>query len=118
MDGAETKVLILPTKGGNLEVFGFCGIFFGKSLELSEFILIFATEWEGPARQKKRYAPNLRNENLGNFQSKADKSRRAKQLPRYVRGAVLQFLLSGFPRTFVSELVRQSRASAVYQNEE
>ena len=43
-------------------------------------------EWEGPARQKKRYAPNLRNENVGNFQSKADNSRRAQQLPRICVG--------------------------------
>jgi hypothetical protein len=57
-----TKVLILPTKDGNLEVFGFCGIFFAEYLELSILFLKFATEWEGPARQKKRYAPNLRME--------------------------------------------------------
>ena len=31
----------------------------------------------------------------------------SKTASRYMRGAVLQFHLSGFPRTFVSELVRQ-----------
>jgi len=31
-------------------------------------------EWEGPARQKKRNAPNLRNENLGNFQARLNKA--------------------------------------------
>ena len=34
-------------------------------------IVTLQPEWKGSTRQKKRYAPNLRNENLGNFQSKA-----------------------------------------------
>jgi hypothetical protein len=42
VDGAETKVLFLLTKGGILEVFGFCGFFFGESLEVSFLFHIFA----------------------------------------------------------------------------
>ena len=33
---------IQPTTGGDLEIFGFCGIFFVESLELSFLFLIFA----------------------------------------------------------------------------
>lgn len=40
------------------------------------------TNREGPVQQKKRHAPNLRDENLRTFHSKADKCRRAEQLPR------------------------------------
>ena len=36
------KNQIQSTNGKNLEVFGFCGIFFGKNLELSFLFLIFA----------------------------------------------------------------------------
>ena len=32
------------------------------------FVYLCCREWEGPAPAEKRYAPNLRSGNLGNFQ--------------------------------------------------
>ena len=54
------------------------------------------TKREGPARQMTRYAPILRDENLGNFQCKADISRRIERLTRLCVGLCSIFLYQVF----------------------
>ena len=56
------------------------------------------------AQAEKRCAPNLRDENLGNFQQARLIIAGEHAASTLLRGAVLHFLLSGFPRTFISEL--------------
>ena len=59
-------------------------------------MLIFAAEWGGPARQKKRYAPNLRDENLRNFNSKADKRQESKTASTHSAWGCAPFSFIGF----------------------
>ena len=80
------------------------------------FCFIFAPmSGKDPLRQKKRYAPNLRDENVGNFQqARAEISRRAERLPRMAWGCVSIFLFQVFLRPSSRNWQRQSRASAVW----
>ena len=63
--------------------------------------LIFAPRVGRTRSAEEALCSKLADGNLGNFQSKAEIGRRAERLPRIRRGAVLQFLISGFPRTSI-----------------
>lgn len=70
------------------------------------FTFAVGTE-RNPLRQKKRYAPNLRDENLRNFQSKSCNKQECTTASAHLCvGLCLHFLITGFLRTFVSELAQ------------
>jgi hypothetical protein len=82
-------------------------------LFVSEIIRTFANGAERIRSAEEALCSKLASENLGNFQSKTKSNLGAERLPRIVRGAVLHFLLLGFPRTFTRNWQKQSRASAM-----
>ena len=84
-----------------------------KPLVVSGIIRIFANGAERIRSAEEALCSKLANGNLGNFQSKTVISRMAERLPRIGRGAVFQFLISGFPTTSVRNWQKQSRASAI-----
>ena len=96
-----------------MNTFSIFQIFFLFSLLFQNYCISLPSEWEGPALAVEALCSILASENLGNFHARAEISRRAERLPRIMRGAVLHFLISGFPRTFTRNWQKQSRASAV-----
>ena len=79
-----------------------------------ELFVSLPTEREGPARQKKRYAPNLRYENLRNFHSKQINAGEQERLPRLAWGCVSNFIYQVFSGPSYRNWQKQSRASAVW----
>ena len=69
-------------------------------------------------RQKKRYALNLRNENLRNFQKQGCNKQGAEWLPRLGVGLYSIFLLQVFSGPSFRNWQKQSRASAMWKLDE
>ncbi len=76
-------------------------------------------KWSGkdPLQQKKRYAPNLRDENLRNFQKQGSNKQEGRMASTYSVGLYSIFLLQVFSGPSSRNWQKQSRASAMWQNE-
>jgi len=91
-------------------------IFFRESLGGSFFLCYLCRwEWKGFARQKKRYAQNLRMETWEIFNARLIIAGGQSDFHVLGMGLCLHFLLSGFPRTSIRNWQKQSCASVVWE---